>query len=100
MADEDFGKLINFIKGTYQICKFEAASAKDYESDEAEVYRELHAKFVAKGFSKIPRGMTALDSGQPWFIYWLTQALEVMNVEGFELSADVKSLCVKSISRC
>ena len=46
MEGEDEGKLINFIKGTYMICKFEAASAKDYELDEAEIYSELHAKFV------------------------------------------------------
>jgi hypothetical protein len=32
--------------------------------------------------------MTGLDSGLPWFLYWLTHSLEVMNVEGFELTDD------------
>ena len=72
MDDEDPHALLNFIKGTYKIYEFTPANAKDYENDDVELYREMHAKFVMKGFDKMPRGMTGLDTGQPWFIYWLS----------------------------
>ena len=100
MADEDHGQLLKFIKTTYQIQEFDPPSAKDYEQDIAEVFKELHAKFVSKGFQRMPRGMTGLDSGLPWFLYWLTHSLEVMNVEGFELTDDQKSRCVQYLARC
>ncbi len=80
MDEEDPQALLKFIQGTYQIYEYEAASAKEYEKDTAEIFAEMHAKFVRKGFDRMPRGMTGLDSGQPWFLYWLTHALEVMNV--------------------
>ena len=78
MDDENPHTLLHFIKTTYKIYEFTPADAKDYQEDN-ELYAEMHAKFVMKGFERMPRGMTGLDSGQPWFIYWLSQALEVMN---------------------
>jgi len=48
----------------------------------------------------MPRSMTGLDSGQPWFIYWLSEALEVFNVEGCKLDDDMRSRCVQYLARC
>lgn len=72
MDEEDPNSLHKFIKGIYMIHNFTPANAKDYENEEVELFRDLHAKFIMKGFDRMPRGMTGLDSGQPWFIYWLT----------------------------
>ena len=72
MDDEDPHALLNFIKKTYAFHEFTPANAKDYESEDVELFRDLHAEFVLKGFEKMPKGMTGLDSGQPWFIYWLS----------------------------
>jgi flagellar biosynthesis/type III secretory pathway protein FliH len=72
MDDEDPRSLLQFIRQTYKIYEFKAAEAKDYELEATELYAQMHAKFVMKGFEKMSKGMTGLDSGQPWFIYWLT----------------------------
>ena len=79
---------------------FTPATAKDYESEEVELFRDLHAQFILKGFEKMPRGMTGLDSGQPWFIYWLSQALETLNSEGVELTPEMRSRCVSYLAQC
>ena len=55
---------INFWYGfTAKMFEFDPPNAKDYEWDEAELFRTLHAEFVIKGFTKMPKGMTGLDSG-------------------------------------
>lgn len=63
--DEDPNALLNLIKQTYKIFDFEPAKAKQYDMDEdvVDLFRDLHSKFVFKGFQKMPKGMTGLDSG-------------------------------------
>ena len=63
MEDEDPDALLTFIRGTYKLYELRAPDVKDYECDEVELFREMHAKFVMKGFERMPRGMTGLDSG-------------------------------------
>jgi hypothetical protein len=45
------------------MAEFDPATAKDYNFEISEIYQDLHAKFISKGFAKMPRGMTGLDSG-------------------------------------
>lgn len=73
--DEDPRALLVQIKKMYKIFDFTPAQAKDYELDAAELFNDLHAEFIFKGFEKLSKGMTGLDSGQPWFLFWLTEAL-------------------------
>ena len=61
--DEDPRALLRLIKHSYKMFEFDPPNAKDYEWDEAELFRTLHAEFVIKGFTKMPKGMTGLDSG-------------------------------------
>ena len=61
--DEDPRALLRLIKQNYKMFEFDPPNAKDYEWDEAELFRKLHAEFVMKGFTKMPKGMTGLDSG-------------------------------------
>jgi hypothetical protein len=74
MADEDPREVLKIIKEIYKICDFVPAKAKEYEMDDeiVELHREAHARFSFSGFKKMPKGMTGLDSGQPWFLYWLS----------------------------
>ena len=44
--------------------------------------------------------MQGLDAGQPWFIYWLTESLEVLNQQGFDLTPEQKSRCVSYLRSC
>ena len=49
----------------YKVFYYDPPNAKDYEDKDnvVEFFKELHAEFVAKGFEKLPKGMTSLDSG-------------------------------------
>jgi prenyltransferase beta subunit len=33
-------------------------------------------------------------------LYWLTEALEILNVQGYELTEDKKSRCVSYLRQC
>ena len=62
---EDPKKLLTFIKESYKIFEFDPPSAKDYcmDDDVVDLFRDLHAEFAMKGFTKLPKGMQGLDSG-------------------------------------
>ena len=49
------------------------------ESVNIDLLREQHAFFIYGMFDKFPRYMLSQDGGQPWFLFWLTSALEVCN---------------------
>jgi hypothetical protein len=51
----------------------------DAESVDIELLREQHAFFIFGMFDKFPKYMISQDGGQPWFLFWLTNALEVCN---------------------
>ena len=54
---------------------------------------------MLQGFTKLPRGMVGVDSGQPWFLYWLTQAMELlMETDDDYLSSDQKKACVSYLN--
>ena len=36
------------------------------------------------------RGMAGQDGGQPWFLFWNTQSLELLGLENHKLDPDVK----------
>ena len=50
MDSEDPNALLKFIQSTYRIFEFDPTTAKDYDLADAELYKELHAKFILKGF--------------------------------------------------
>ncbi|CDW89353.1 caax beta [Stylonychia lemnae] len=100
MSHEDPLTLMRLIKGMYHNFELDPPNAKDYDQEGVELFNDLHSEFVKRGFEKLPKGMSGLDSGQPWFIYWLTEALEVLNQEGFELNAEQKSRCVEYLRKC
>ncbi len=61
--DEDPRKLMKLIKNMYQTFEFDPPSAKDYDQEGADLYRDLHAAFVSKGWEKLSKGMQGLNSG-------------------------------------
>ena len=44
--------------------------------------------------------MISQDFGQPWFLYWLTNALEICNQHMFKLTAAHKSACCSYLRQC
>ena len=51
-------------------------------------------------FAKLPRGMIGNDSGQPWMLYWLSNALEVTNQHQLKLKPDQKARCCSYLRQC
>ena len=49
---------------------------------------------------KLPGGMVGQDSGQPWFLYWLTNSLEAINFKDCCLTEEEKSRCCTYLRRC
>ena len=68
--------------------KFETFLSENF-SGEAKYFKNLHYEFAKKLMSKIPLGYMSLDSGYPWFCYWITNIIE-MTKDKYDLSYDTK----------
>ena len=44
--------------------------------------------------------MVGQDGGQPWFLFWNTQSLELLGLENFKLDLDVKKRCISYLEQC
>lgn len=44
--------------------------------------------------------MLGQDSGQPWFLYWLLNAIEVCNTQHIQISDDIKKRCCAYLRAC
>jgi hypothetical protein len=55
-------------------------TAHDFDQEMmTELMKDEHAFFMYAMFTRLPSGMRSQDGGQPWFLFWLTNALEVCN---------------------
>ena len=113
---EEEQKINEQIKGLYKIFEFEPITAQDYgmyenddeendepetlQEDEAILLKQEHAKFVIKNMIKQPRGMVGQDGGQPWFIFWNTQSLELLGLPNVRMDADMKTRSVDYLRQC
>ena len=43
-----------------------------------ELARERHVHFLLSGLQSLPRKTATLSSGQPWLLFWITNALEML----------------------
>ena len=71
--------------------------------DDVALERQQHAFFVMGMIPKLQRGMIGQDTGQPWFLYWMTNALESSNLEmegPMKLPADYKSRMCSYLRQC
>ena len=57
----------------------EAAVLKALEENPDPIlFREKHKEFLYKALRSIPRKFECLDASRPWFVYWITQALDLL----------------------
>mmetsp|Transcript_154 Transcript_154/g.345 ORF Transcript_154/g.345 Transcript_154/m.345 type:complete len:419 (+) Transcript_154:97-1353(+) len=56
---------------------FLASSAGD--TKEIRLRRDQHLAFLTKGLKELPAQMSGLDASRPWFVYWISHALEVLD---------------------
>lgn len=67
---------------------FKPENAHDYDdAEDCELSRAKHSLFSYSMLNRLPGGMVGQDGGQPWFIYWLTNAIEIANFEQIKLTA-------------
>eukprot|EP01041_Mallomonas_annulata_P004546 gene4546-9019_t len=59
--------------------------------DEIRLLRQRHAKYLTAGLKSLPCGFVSLDSSRPWIIYWILQALYLLDEEPIHLYDDVIS---------
>jgi protein farnesyltransferase subunit beta len=51
---------------------------------------QLHYNYAAKMIYNLPPSFKYLDSGMPWFTYWILNILEITNVQDYELPHSLK----------
>ena len=87
-TDEDQFLTENSVIDCFLPHKFETFLSENF-SGEAKYLKKIHYEFAQKLMSKLPLGYMSLDSGYPWFCYWITNILE-MTKDKYDLSYDTK----------
>jgi len=96
---EDELEINQQIKGLYKSFDFDPITAKDFgmyveeeeedsasehpkteQEDKAIILKQQHAAFVMNTMIEQSRGMVGQDGGQPWFLFWNTQSLELLGL--------------------
>ena len=83
----------------YALAGCEAETAHDF-FDDCTLHRDEHAFFEWRNFKQLPKGFIGQDSGQPWFLYWLTNGIEVCNQSEISLSQDQGKRCIAYLKTC
>ena len=102
-ATEDAGEVRRLITQLFSMAGqdgFNPEDAENFEDDEILIERGSHILKVAAQFKQFPGFMVGQDSGQPWFLYWLTNALELLNTMHFKLDKKQKSACCSYLRQC
>jgi protein farnesyltransferase subunit beta len=96
---EDLLHVRKLITDLYGLADIEPVSAHEW-TDDHELYREKNAFFQYAQLNQLSRGMVGQDSGQPWFLYWILNGIEVCNQSDVQINEDIKSRCCKYLRRC
>mmetsp|Transcript_42517 Transcript_42517/g.30683 ORF Transcript_42517/g.30683 Transcript_42517/m.30683 type:complete len:169 (+) Transcript_42517:34-540(+) len=101
---EDAEKIRKLITDVYEMWEYKPQEADSYleDAEGMEFDLPLHKRFMFSNFKRLPGGMVGADSGQPWFLFWLTQGLEVANVDSplFQITPDMKSRMCAFLRKC
>mmetsp|Transcript_62178 Transcript_62178/g.181514 ORF Transcript_62178/g.181514 Transcript_62178/m.181514 type:complete len:421 (+) Transcript_62178:72-1334(+) len=49
--------------------------------------RDLHAAWLQRGLRQLPTNFAGLDASRPWFVFWISHALEVLDAYDEQLLA-------------
>ena len=90
---------INEIFKQYSFNIKDSENFKDTD-DETEIkyLSHLHYEFAKNHMKAIPQGYESLDSGMPWFSYWVINILNMCEKGGYILSHNMKMKFVKYLS--
>ena len=87
-TDQDQDAVETIIKKIFKEYGFSTSEAESFDED-VFYFRTQHNAFARKGLSKIPSHYMLMDSGMPWFPYWILNIIEMTKVD-YELSHDNK----------
>lgn len=62
-----------------------------------EIFTEGHANFCYSALSRLPRSVATLNSGQPWLLFWILNALDLMKCK---ITEEIKKRTVAYIAAC
>ena len=87
-TDYEQNKVENLVLKLFEEAGFETKNCEDFKG-EAKYYRLVHYNFTKKMINSLPGGYSSLDSGFPWFTYWITNII-CMCKDSYDLSYDMK----------
>jgi hypothetical protein len=79
MADDPI-EIKRITKQLYTIAGFNAQNPED-QDEPTELAKGEHGLFIYGQFFETPYKLIGVDGGQPWIIYWLTNALNTLAYE-------------------
>jgi protein farnesyltransferase subunit beta len=59
--------------------KFFVQNSNGRGQDGIRLDRELHHNWLKRGIESIPTNMAGLDASRPWFIFWISHSLELLD---------------------
>lgn len=66
------------VLGCFQAFLRGAASEGPQSVQAIKLNRELHVGWLNRGLGSLPTNFSGLDASRPWFVYWISHALEVL----------------------
>jgi protein farnesyltransferase subunit beta len=80
----------NLISGYFNDHNFETKNSEGY-NDNVNVFNENHLQFAMFHKNQLSSGYAALDSGLPWFSYWVLNIFDIFGINEYTMSSDFKS---------
>ena len=87
-TDNDQSKVEQMILKLFEEAGFDTKESEEFKGD-AQYFRLAHYNFTKKLITSLPGGYSSLDSGFPWFTYWITNII-LMCKDSYDLSYDMK----------
>eukprot|EP00928_Gymnodinium_smaydae_P019945 TRINITY_DN17690_c0_g1_i1.p1 TRINITY_DN17690_c0_g1~~TRINITY_DN17690_c0_g1_i1.p1 ORF type:complete len:475 (+),score=70.39 TRINITY_DN17690_c0_g1_i1:83-1426(+) len=62
-----------------QWCVRNVLSSYGNTIEEVALERERHVNWLERGLMQLPTNFSGLDASRPWFVFWITHALEILD---------------------
>eukprot|EP00831_Metopus_contortus_P081118 TRINITY_DN8457_c0_g1_i3.p1 TRINITY_DN8457_c0_g1~~TRINITY_DN8457_c0_g1_i3.p1 ORF type:complete len:427 (+),score=33.48 TRINITY_DN8457_c0_g1_i3:31-1281(+) len=101
MLEKSEKSSLDSISAMFLATDFEAKKADEYVYA-FEVNKELHVKYIMKTLAAMPQWYSRMDSGQPWFLFWVTNTLDLLSTseKRYEISLSVKEKFISYLRAC
>ena len=62
--------------------------------------KELHAEYVTNAMHKMGKSMFGYDVGHPWLLYYILNALYLVDCEGYEMEQEERAKMIQMLEYC